>query len=307
VRDGEEGEGFVMNSIEVRGLVWSFGRKSVLRGLELDVPEGSVTALLGRNGAGKTTLMRALCGELPAGRGSVRVLGRDPWRERVALLRSIGVVADRTELPRWMRVSEHWEFLAPFHPTWDMREAQRLAERLGVDPGVRYRELSRGGKELACIVAALAHRPKLLLLDEPFSGLDVLARRRVFDALLELLKEDGRSALLASHSLADIERCADRIAVLNAGRITLGGEIDELRRGSTRLAVELVGDASSWKAPLEATVERREAREVVLFAARDGQGLERELALDPAVHRFEPVERDLEDLVAAALGEGGGS
>jgi len=290
------------NSIEVHGLKWSFSKKKpVLRGIDLELPVGSVTALLGKNGAGKTTLMRALTGELPLERGTVSVLGRDPWRERVKVLASIGHVADRTELPRWMKVHEHWALLAPFYPSW---EAKRLAERLGVDPQAKYHDLSRGGKELACLVAALAHKPKLLLLDEPFSGLDVLARRRVFDALLELLREDGRSALLASHSLADVERCADRIAVLHEGRITLAGEIEELRRNATRLAVELEGDATGWTPPLPAKVERREGREVVLYAMRDGVDLERSLARDPAVKHVAPVERDLEDLVAAALGEG---
>lgn len=292
------------NSIEVRGLNWSFGKKKqVLRGLELELPLGSVTALLGKNGAGKTTLMRALTGELPLERGVVSVLGRDPWRERVKVLASIGLVADRTELPRWMKVRESWDLFEPFFPTWDSNEAQRLATRLGVDPHARYHDLSRGGKELACLVAALAHKPKLLLLDEPFSGLDVLARRRVFDALLELLREEGRSALVASHSLADVERCADRIAVLHEGRITLAGEIEELRRGSTRLAVELEGDAQRWTPPLPAKVERREGREVVLYALREGAELESALAKDPAVKHVAPVERDLEDLVAAALGE----
>ena len=203
-----------------------------------------------------------------------------------------------------MNVREHWNLLAPFYPSWDMLEAKRLAERLGVDPQAKYHDLSRGGKELACLVPALAHKPKLLLLDEPFSGLDILARRRVFDALLELLREDGRSALLASHSLADVERCADRIAVLHEGRITLAGEIEELRRGSTRLAVELEGDSAGWTPPLPAKVERREGREVVLYALRDGPDLERRLASDPTVKHVAPVERDLEDLVAAALGEG---
>lgn len=289
--------------IEVRGLDWSFGKRAVLRGLELDVRQGSVTALLGRNGAGKSTLMRVLRGELKAPRSSVSVLGLDPWRQRIALLRSIGVVADRTELPAWMRVRDHWKFVAPFHPTWDMREAERLAERLGVDPAARFRELSRGMKELACLVAALAHRPKLLLLDEPFSGLDVLARRRVFDALLELLRDEGRSALLASHSLADVERCADRIAVLHEGRVTLAGELDDLRRGALRLSIELGDDFERWCAPATSIVERREGREVVLFALRDGDSLVRTLESDTRVRRVEPLERDLEDVVAAALGE----
>ncbi|MBK7644892.1 MAG: ABC transporter ATP-binding protein [Planctomycetes bacterium] len=292
------------NSIEIRRLHWHFKKKQpVLRGVDLALPVGSVTALLGKNGAGKTTLMRALTGGLPFPRGTVSVLGRDPWRERVAVLRSIGHVADQTELPRWMKVREHWDLLAPFYPGWEMSEARRLAERLGVDPDARYHDLSRGGKELACLVAALAHKPKLLLLDEPFSGLDVLARRRVFDALLELLREDGRSALLASHSLADVERCADRIAVLHEGRISLCGEIEELRRGATRLAVELEGDSPSWTPPLPAKVERREGRELVLYTLRDAESLQDQLAHDPAVKHVEPVERDLEDLVAAALGE----
>ena len=292
------------NSIEVHGLHWSFRRKHpVLRGLDLELPRGSVTALLGRNGAGKTTLFRALTGELPLERNQVSVLGRDPWRERVKVLASIGHVADRTELPRWMKVSDHWNLLAPFYPSWDMLEARRLAERLGVDPAANYNDLSRGGKELACLVAALAHRPKMLLLDEPFSGLDVLARRRVFDALLELLREEGRSALLASHSLADVERCADRIAVLHEGRISLAGEVEELRRGATRLVIELGDEAQSWTPPLPARIERREGKELVLYALRDAEQLERTLAKDPAVKRVEPVERDLEDLVAAALGE----
>jgi ABC-2 type transport system ATP-binding protein len=292
-----------MNSIEIRGLQWKYGRREVLRGLDLELPAGSVTALLGQNGAGKTTLMRALCGELPVPRGVLSVLGRDPWRERVTVLASMGIVADRTELPRWMRVREHWNLMAPFHPTWDMREAQRLAERLGVDPEARYADLSRGGKELACLVAALAHRPKLLLLDEPFSGLDVLARRRVFDALLELLEEECRSALFASHSLVDVERCADRIAVLAGGRITLCGEIEELRRGAARWTVELAEGLQTWQPPLPAQVEHRDGQELVLFAARESERVAAELGRDPAVRRVEAVERDLEDLVAAVIGE----
>lgn len=296
------------HSIEIRGLEWSFGRrKPVLRGIDLTVEEGCVTALLGRNGAGKTTLMRALTGGLPLKSGSVSVLGSDPWRERERVLSAVGFVADRTDLPRWMRVSDHWDLVAPFHPTWDAHEAQRLSVRLGVDPRARFHDMSRGERELACLVAALAHRPRVLLLDEPFSGLDVLARRRVFDALLELLRESGRSALFASHSIADVERCAYRIAVLRDGRIAFEGDIEDLRRDATRLAVELECQASSWTAPPQAEIERRAGRELTLFALRDGQALESALARDPAVKHVEPLERGLEDLVAAALGEGASS
>lgn len=290
-------------TIEVRGLVVGFGRHRVLDGVELDVPAGSLTALLGKNGVGKTTLLRALGGELRAYAGTLRVLGLDPWRERRALARSIGWVDERAEWPRWMRVEEQWRFLAPFHPTWDDAEARRLADEFEVDRRAKLAELSRGERAIALLVAALAHRPKLLLLDEPFGGLDVLARRRVFSALIEHLARAGTSALFATHSLADVERLADRIALLVDGRVRLAGELEPLRADARRFAVELGTPAADWSPPLEARIERRGERDVVLCALSRGADVETALAHDPRVARVEPLARDLEDLLAAALAE----
>ena len=288
-------------TIEVRDLVARYGRARVLDGLSLDVPAGSVTALLGRNGAGKTTLMRALTGELRAERGRVSLLGVDPARRPRVARRLVGFVPDRTVLPAWMRVREHWRFLAPFYPTWDEREAERLARLFEVDPARRFRELSKGGQTLVALIGALAFRPRLLILDEPFSGLDVVARARVFEGVLEHLRALGGSALVASHSLVDVERCADRVAFLCAGRIVLQGDLEELCADVRRLVVEPADPA--WSAPEGVRVERRDGRELVLLAPTGGAELEERLRRDPRLRRVETLERDLEDLVLATLGE----
>lgn len=285
--------------IEVRGLVARYGRKRVLDGLDLEVPAGSVTALLGRNGAGKTTLMRALVGELKPRAGSVRLLGVDPVRRPVAARRGIGHVPDRTVLPNWMTVADHWRLSKPLYPTWDDAEARRLAAMFELSADARFADLSRGGQALACLVGALAHRPRLLILDEPFSGLDVVARRRVFEGVLEHLREAGGSALVASHSMVDVERCADRVALLVDGRIAMAGDLEELRRDARRFAVEVAGP---WTPPDGTIVERADAGEVVLFAVTGGMDVEERLRCDPAVRAVEVLERDLEDLVTAALG-----
>lgn len=284
--------------IEVRGLEVRYGRRRVLWDLDLAVPAGSVTAVLGVNGAGKSTLMRALTGEVSARRGEVRVLGLDSRRNAVAVKRTIGYVPDRTELPRWMTIAEHLRFLAAFYPTWDSREARRLVELFGLDEAMRYAELSKGQRALENLVAALAHRPALLLLDEPFASLDPLARRRVFDGVLEHLKGDGTTALLVSHSLVDVQRCADRVALLKRGCIGLEGDLEEVCRGAARLAVELRCD-SPWDPPGDPVVEI-EGREMVLFYLDLDDGLRRRIEDDPMVASVRELPRDLEDVVVAA-------
>ncbi|MBI5431723.1 MAG: ABC transporter ATP-binding protein [Planctomycetes bacterium] len=291
------------NSIEARGLAVAFGRKQVLCGVDVEVPEGSLTALLGKNGVGKSTLLRALGGELRPDSGSLTVLGLDPWRARTELAARIGWVDERTAWPKWMRVEEQWRFLAPFHPTWDDAEARRLAREFHVEPRAKLAELSRGERAVALLVAALAHRPKLLLLDEPFGGLDVLARRRVFAALLEHLGNTGASALFATHSLGDVERLADRVVLLVDGRVRLAGELEGLRADARRFAVELKGSAADWRPPEDARIERRDAREAIVCALERGADVERSLACDARVRHVEPLGRELEDLLAAALGE----
>lgn len=247
-------------AIHVRDLTFGYTRKRVLDGVDLDVPEGRVTALVGANGAGKSTLLAILAGaepyrarfELPwrRSRATVRVLGLDPVRDGHAVRASVGYVPDRTDLPKWMRIRDHFALLRALYPTWDDAEAARLLGEFDLDPGQRYRELSKGQRALENLAAELAHRPRLLLLDEPFSGLDPLARRKVLDGVIAHLCEDGRTVLLVSHSIADIERCADHVALFAHGRVTRVASVDELRATNERGDLEeaLVAVAAEGRA-----------------------------------------------------------
>ena len=219
-------------AVQARGLAVRFGRKRVLEGLNLDVPSGSVTALVGPNGAGKSTLLRILVGALVPNGGRASVLGLDPAREGPRVRARAGYVPDRFEVPRWMRGRDWLRFLARFYASWSVDEEQRLLGLLQLDPSDKIADLSKGARAKLALVAALAHRPKLLLLDEPFSGLDVSARDAIATAIFGHLREESRTVLFVSHSLSDVERLADRIAILEGGRVVRAGELETVARAA---------------------------------------------------------------------------
>jgi ABC-2 type transport system ATP-binding protein len=226
-------------AIRARGVKLAFGRTHVLTGADLEVPFGSATALVGRNGSGKSTLLRILTGLLEPSAGTVSILGLDPGRQGADVRRLAGYVADREEAPPWMRVKAWLRFRAAFHPTWNRAKERDLTERLGLDPGAKLADLSRGQREKLAIAAALAHEPRVLILDEPFSGLDSEARRQVLLSLIDELAGGDRTLLFVSHSLSDVERLADRIAVLEDGRIAWTGAAEELRDpGGSRIELD---------------------------------------------------------------------
>lgn len=216
-------------AITTRGLAHAFGRRRVLDGVDLEVPAGQVTALLGKNGAGKSTLFRILTGVMSHRSGSVRVLGLDPRCDGPTIRLRVGIVPERLELPRWMRVADHFDFLEPFFPTFDRAEVARLLLRLELDPRAKVATLSKGERAKHALVAALAHRPEVLLLDEPFSGLDPIVRHDVLEVVLGHLREDGRTVLLVSHSMADVERIADRVVILDEGKVKFSGDVEDVR------------------------------------------------------------------------------
>jgi ABC-2 type transport system ATP-binding protein len=216
--------------IDVKGLGVRFGRRFVLDDLALEVPRGSVTALVGRNGAGKSTLLRVLVGALVPDAGHARVLGIDPAREGARVRARCGYVPDRIEVATWMRGTDWLAFVARFYPTWSAADAQRWIGAVELDARQRVCDMSKGARTKLALVAALAHAPELLLLDEPFSGLDVGVRRAVTTAVLTSLRDEARTVLLVSHSIRDVERIADRVAVLDGGRIVRAGDIEDVAR-----------------------------------------------------------------------------
>lgn len=222
----------IQNPVVARGVCVSFGKRRVLDGVDFELQQGSVTALVGDNAAGKSTLLRVLVGALVADAGSASVLGLDPARDGVRLRAQLGYVPDRLELPNWMRVEDWLKFTARFHPSWDVGEQERLSALLELEARAKVKELSKGNRAKLGLIAALAHAPRLLLLDEAFSGLDATTRQRFSVAVIDHLREEGRSVLLVSHSSADIERVCDRVAILRGGRIVRDEDIETLARSA---------------------------------------------------------------------------
>jgi ABC-2 type transport system ATP-binding protein len=227
-----------------------FGDKTALQEVDLVVERGAVLGLVGKNGAGKTTLIQHLLGLLRAQRGSVRVFGLDPAAEPAAVLGRIGYLAEDRNLPGWMTVSELMRYTAAFYPRWDAAYAMRLCDDFRLDPRQKIRTLSRGQHARAALVAALAHRPELLLLDEPSSGLDPVVRRDVLEAILHTVAEEGRTVLFSSHLLDEVERMSDQLALIEGGRILLAGGLEEIRERHWRITVRANGAAREVAARL---------------------------------------------------------
>jgi ABC-2 type transport system ATP-binding protein len=224
--------------VKVVGLEKRYGRKRVLEGLDLAVPAGSTTALLGRNGSGKTTLLRILSGFMPRNAGKVAVLGLDPARKALRVKERIGTVPDVSPLNLKWRVSDAIGLVRAIRKRrWDAAEERRLVRMFDLPLQARIGTLSKGERAKLALLLALGHRPELLLLDEPASGLDPVVRREVLASLVDAIHEEGRTVLVSSHRMDDVGRLADRVAFLSGGRILLAGETEEIRARARRIEV----------------------------------------------------------------------
>lgn len=217
-----------MAVVEVRDLTYRYGSKPALRDLSLDVPEGSIYALLGPNGSGKTTLLQILTGLRRTQQGHASILGRDVSALRAADRESIGYIAEGQALPRWMRIEQLGAYLAPLYPTWDASLAASLRERFELDPSRKVKTLSRGEHMKAALLCALAPRPRLLLMDEPFTGMDVIVKDELVRGLLETSGSEGWTVLICSHDLEELNLLADRVGLINAGEMVFSASMDEL-------------------------------------------------------------------------------
>jgi len=224
-------------AIEIRGVSRRFGSKLALNNVSLCVPRGVVLGLVGENGSGKTTLIKHVLGLLKAQSGSVRVFGRDPVTDPVGVLGRIGYLSEDRDLPRWIRVDELLRYTRAFYPGWDAAYAEQLREQFGLDPAARIKNLSRGECARAGLLLALAHRPDLLLLDEPGSGLDPVARRDILEAIIRTVGDEGRTVLFSSHLLDEIERVSDHVAMVVRGEVALSGSLEAIQESHHRLAL----------------------------------------------------------------------
>jgi ABC-2 type transport system ATP-binding protein len=226
--------------VDVSDLSRTFGERRALDGVSFEATEGRVYGVVGANGAGKTTLLKHLLGLLRAATGSVRVFGLDPVRDPVGVLRRVGYLSEERELPEWMRVDELMRYTQAYHPTWDASYAHQLLDSFALDPARKVKELSKGMRAQAGLVAAVAHRPELLILDEPSSGLDAVVRRDILDAIVRTVADDGRTVIFSSHLLDEVERMSDHVTMIHQGGVTLSGALDDVRRAYQRSRLRFV-------------------------------------------------------------------
>jgi ABC-2 type transport system ATP-binding protein len=218
------------HAIETNALTRRFGRLDAVHGLDLTVPEGSVFALVGPNGAGKTTTIKLLMNLLRPSAGMARVLGVDSRKLGPHELARIGYVSESQQLPDWLSPDGLVDYLRPFYPTWDDDLCRKLRSDLGLAATTSLRTLSRGTRMKAALLASLAYHPELVVLDEPFTGLDPMVRDELVRALLELPGERPCTMLISSHDIEEVERLADWIGFIDGGRLALAEPVDSLLR-----------------------------------------------------------------------------
>ncbi len=223
--------------VDVKNLCRTFRKKDALTNVSLQIPAGSVFGLVGENGAGKTTLIKHILGLYQPQVGDVRVFGKDPVRDPVGVLGRIGYLSEDREMPNWMTVGQLLAFVKPFYPDWDDKFAEELRDMFELAADQKVKSLSRGQRARILLLQALAHRPPLLVLDEPSSGLDPIVRREIITAIIRTVSEEGRTILFSSHLLDEVQRVSDHVAMLHQGRLVLCGRLETILESHSRLTV----------------------------------------------------------------------
>ncbi len=226
--------------IETRNLTKTFGEHDAVRGISLGVPEGATVALIGANGAGKTTTLRMLMNLLEADAGEARVLGVDSRRLTAREYSRIGYVSENQKLPPGLTTEQFFAYLRPLYSTWDRTVEDDMRRRFELQPGQKLGHLSHGMQMKVCLAAALPHRPALLVLDEPLSGLDVLVRDEVMGGLLA--HSDETTVLISSHELAEIESCATHVAFMDKGRLVVQDSLEDVAARFREVTAGFTGD-----------------------------------------------------------------
>ncbi|HEY1121489.1 MAG TPA: ABC transporter ATP-binding protein [Haloferula sp.] len=252
--------------ITIRGLKKRYRRNEALHGVDLDIPEGKVTAFLGPNGAGKTTTIKCAMNLLDRDAGSVEVLGTDATHLKPQHWQRIGYVSENQKMPGWMTVPQLLDYLRPMYGKhWDRDFEKKLLADFDLPLKTKLNSLSRGQWMKASLVSSLAYRPRLVVLDEPFSGLDPLVRDEFLSGLLELTETEGWTVWVSSHDIDEVERFADRVAILNNGRVDLQDDVEAIQARFRTVKLVLPDEASTPPAVPESWLNLKVQGRVVRF------------------------------------------
>jgi ABC-2 type transport system ATP-binding protein len=252
-----------MTVIEARGLRKAFGTTIALDGIDLRVEEGRILGVIGPNGAGKTTALNAIVGLTPY-HGELRVLGRDPWTERDQLMRDVCFITDVAVLPRWIKVSQALDYVAGVHPRFDRAKAQSFLAKTTIRQASKVKELSKGMVAQLHLALVLAIDAKLLVLDEPTLGLDILYRKQFYDSLLNDYFDRQRTIVVTTHQVEEMQNVLTDVMFINRGRIVLNCSMEEFE--SRFLEVTVHPDQVAAARALKPIHERQVfGRSVLLF------------------------------------------
>jgi ABC-2 type transport system ATP-binding protein len=260
-----------MTCVEARGLRKTYGSRLALDSVHLRVEEGRILGLIGPNGAGKSTVLQAIVG-LIAHEGELSVMGLNPWTEHDALMRDVCFIADVAVLPRWMRVEQALDYLQGVHPWFDRAKAEAFLARTTIRKAARVRELSKGMVTQLHLALVMAVDAKLLVLDEPTLGLDLLYRKQFYDSLLNDYFDGGRTIMVSTHDVSEVEHILTDVVFLNRGRVVFESTMDEVE---TRFAEVAVSPERLAEARALGPVQERQVfgRTVMLFDNPDRRAL----------------------------------
>lgn len=260
-----------MAAIAARGLRKNFGTTVALDGVDLHVEEGRILGLIGPNGAGKTTLLNAIVGLTPY-QGDLKVLGRDPWTQRDQLMRDVSFIADVAVLPRWMRVSQALDYVAGVHPRFDRAKAEGFLAKTSIGRDRKVRELSKGMVTQLHLALVMAIDAKLLVLDEPTLGLDILFRKQFYDSLLNDYFDRSRTIVITTHQVDEIQDVLTDVMFMDRGRIVFSRSTEEFE---SRYVEVMVNPETAAAARLFKPIHERQVfgRSILLFDGVDRQQL----------------------------------
>jgi len=286
--------------ISIRGLTKRFGSKTVVDRLDLEVPQGAIYAFLGDNGAGKTSTIKVLVGMHPPDGGTAKILGQDCWSKAISLRHRVGYVPERPRFYEWMTVAEIGWFTSTFHRNGFLGKFKEAVAYLGLYAKKRLRDLSKGGYARVALALALAADPEVLIMDEPTSGLDLLTRRDFLASLVDRAAE-GRTVFISSHGIAELERVASHVGLLNNGKLIMSGTVEEVKSHFTRLLFRVQGDAPDLT-NLGVVLHRQNlGKQVEILIQSPINGIAEKVRNYPGVTDLEESVPSLEDIYAAVM------